>query len=157
MNGGIFARKTMSYIHLDRGEELHWLFLYQLENDAENSLLVVAPAIDFEGAYFAGILHMGTDAGTYVVVADAHQAEGGTGIVGQLAGIYLGGQIVACGKLVGHGQALRNHVVHPSLNLLHLLFGRAFGQWPADFALLALDVCVARTFASEHPYHRLIQ
>ena len=35
---------------------------HQFEHDAENSVLVVAPTIDFEGAYFACILHMGTDA-----------------------------------------------------------------------------------------------
>lgn len=46
---------------------------------------IVVVGEDFEGADFGGVLHVGADAGTEVVVADADEAERLAGVVGQFS------------------------------------------------------------------------
>ena len=52
----------------------NYIFLYQFEHNAENPVFIVAPAIDFEGANLACILYVSSNAGTHIIVTNAHQA-----------------------------------------------------------------------------------
>lgn len=45
---------------------------------------------NLEGGYLGGVLNVGANTSAEVVVADAHQAQGLAGVVGQFSEVYLG-------------------------------------------------------------------
>ena len=58
-----------------------WKLLHHLKPDAETLVLLVPVGAEkFEASYLGGGTHMLTDAGTYVIVSDAHEADGLGGI-----------------------------------------------------------------------------
>ncbi len=132
--------------------------LLQLEPHAPDvGVGVVVVRENFEGADFGSVLHMGAHAGTEVIVADTDEAEGLAGIVGQLPEVHLWRHLSPLHKLVAHGQVLRYHLVHPALNLLHLLLRGAGVEQVVALALLTLNMRIPRPRAAEHPDHRLVQ
>ena len=112
---------------------------------------------DFEVADFGGVLDVGADAGAEVVVADADEAEGLAGIVGELPEVHLGRHLATLHELVANGQTLCYHHVDAALNLRHLLVGGAGVEEIVALALLALDMRIARPRTAKHPHHRLVQ
>lgn len=100
---------------------------------------------------------MGAEAGADVVVADAHDAEGFAGVVGQFGEGDAGGDVVAGHKLVGDGQVGLYELVDASLNVGHLLLGERPVDEEVDLALLAFDVRVAAPFAAVQPHHGLVE
>ena len=100
---------------------------------------------------------MTADAGTDVVVADAHQPDGLAGIVGQAVGRDAFRQGVAGDELEGDGKVLVDEPLHLALYLAFLLSRGLVVEPEGHLALLALNMGIEGAFAAEDPYHRLVQ
>ena len=88
------------------------VFLNDLEAHAEGALVFIPVGAEhLETADLRGAADMLADAGTDVVVADAHQADGVGGIVGQAGLIDLLRQLVAGDKFERHGQICFDELV----------------------------------------------
>lgn len=130
--------------------------LIYLKYDAEGAF-VVAGAGDAEVANFGCAVDVGAYAGTYVVVADAHEAQCLGGIGGQLVYLYALWYVVACDEFKCDGQVLLDKLVDGALDVGYLLWGGAGGELIVDFRFLALYVHVARASAVKHAVHGLIE
>ena len=97
------------------------------------------------------------DAGADVVVADAHEADGLGGIVGQTVCTDSLGQFIAGDELEGDGQVFVDEFVHPALYLLLLLARWLVVEIETHLALLPLDVGIITPLAAEQADHRLVQ
>ena len=100
---------------------------------------------------------MRAETGAHVVVADAHDAEGFAGAVGQLGECDAGGDVVAGHELVGDGQVGLYELVDALFDVGHLLLGERPVEEEVDLALLAFDVRVAASFAAVQPHHGLVE
>lgn len=76
---------------------------------------------------------MSANARTDVVVAYAHKTECLAGVLGQFVEFHALWDVVACDKLVGHGQILCNEFVDATLYFSDLLGGRALAEEEVDF------------------------
>jgi len=132
--------------------------LDNLEADAEG-LFVLVPigAEHFEAADLRRRTDMTANAGTDIIVADAHQADGLAGIVRQSVKRHALRQIVLRDKLEGHRQVLVNQALHLTLYLTFLLTTRFVVEAERHLALLALNVGIEGTLAAEQPNHGLVQ
>ena len=133
-----------------------YLILSQLEAQAQSAVLV-AVAYDAERAYLGRVADVRPDACAYVIVAHTYNAQCLACIGWQLAQVYPLWYVVTCHELCRNRQVLRYNLVHASLDICYLLLGWCAWQGVVALALLALDVRIAATFASEHPYHGLVQ
>ena len=132
--------------------------LHNLESDPERALrLVPVGAQHLEASYLTRRAHVLADAGTHVVVADAHQSDGLAGIVGQPVQRNVLGQIVARHELERHRQVLLYQFLHPALYLPLLLSRGLVVQVEAHLALLPLHVGIIAATAAKQPDHRLVQ
>ena len=86
---------------------------------------------------------MFANAGAYVEVTDAHQADGLGGIVGQAIECDIGWDVVAVYVFVGHGQILVDEFVHLCFDGFLLLSVWFPIEDVSDFALFSFDVGVA--------------
>jgi hypothetical protein len=104
--------------------------LHHLKADTEGLVLLVPVGTEeFEAAYLRGGAHMLTDAGTYVIVTDAHEADGLGGIfretferearVGRVRSCihYYTLQFGTGDILEGDGHVLLYQFIHRLLNL----------------------------------------
>ena len=98
-----------------------------------------------------------TNAGTDVVVTDAHKSDGLRGIIWQTVETHLLRQLVACHKLKHYRQIGLNQFVHPPFDFLLLLARWLRVQIEAHLTFLSFDMGIIRPFTAEEPYHRLIQ
>ena len=97
------------------------------------------------------------NAGTEVEVSDANETDNAGIVVGQTGEVDTFGQIVSINQFAGHRQVLFNQFIHPPFHLSFFLpCGFAF-EGIADFALLALDVCIGGPLTAKHSYHHLIE
>ncbi len=108
-------------------------------------------------SYLGGVSNVRTNASASIVVADQNQPQCLAGIGGQFAEIHqLGGFFVRY-EARCDGQMPVDDGIDLRLDGRHLFIGRAGGQLVVALALLALDMSVARTRATEHPHHRLVE
>ena len=132
------------------------LLLLHAEHDAEVAV-GVAGAADAEVAYLAGTLHMGTEAGTHVVVAHIDEAQRGAGIGGELAEVDAGGHLVAVHIAGGDGEVGSDDAVYLGFDMAYLLLGGAGGEVVVALALLTFDMVDTRAAATEKAHHGLIE
>ena len=120
-------------------------------------MLVPISAKHLEAAYLRGAPDMLADAGTDVVIADAHQPNGFGGILGQTAGIDLLREFIASDELEGDRQVGVDQLIHATLYLLLFLTRGLMIDMEAHLALLTLDMGVERALAAKEADHRLVQ
>ena len=132
------------------------LLLLHAEHDAEVAV-GVAGAADAEVAYLAGALHMGTEAGTHVVVAHIDEAQRGAGIGGELAEVDAGGHLGTAHIAGGDGEVGSDDAVYLGFDMAYLLLGGAGGEVVVALALLTLDVVDTRAGTAKHTHHRLVE
>lgn len=104
-----------------------------------------------------GIGDVGPDAGAGVVVPDPDYAEGLRDIFRQLAQVDYRTGLRHRNELNGDRQGGRYHFIDLVLDGLDLLRSGALRQQIVAFALLPLDMGVARAGTAEHPHHRLVE
>ena len=104
-----------------------------------------------------GIGDVGPDAGAGVVVPDPDYPEGLRDILRQLAQVDYRACLRQRHELNGDRQGCRYHLIDLVLNGLDLLRSGALRQQIVAFALLPLDMGVARAGTAEHPHHRLVE
>ena len=119
-------------------------------------LLIPVVGEYFEVADFGGVVDVGADAGTEVVVADADKAQRLAGVVGELPEVHLGRHLSPLHELVADIEVAVDDFVDSALNLRHLLVGGAGVEEVVALALLFFDMRVARPRTAEHPHHRLV-
>jgi len=110
-----------------------------------------------EAAYLGGVGYVGPDAGACVVVPDPDYPEGLRDILRQLAQVDYRACLRQRYELNGDRQGSRYHLIDLVLNGLDLLLSGALRQQIVAFALLPLDMGVARAGTAEHPHHRLVE
>ena len=120
-------------------------------------MFVPVGAEHLETANLCGAADMLADAGTDVIVADAHEADGFGGIVRQTGLVDLFRQLVAADELEGHGQVCFDELVHATLYLLLFLATGLLFEMEAHLAFLPLDMGIIGTLTTEEPLHGLIQ
>ena len=106
---------------------------------------------------FLGVLDVKAQTSTDIVVAHTDETQRLGYIVGQLGKGHFGRDLIARDVLHRHGQIGFDDLVDAALHLSYLLVGGTDGQLVVELALLALDVGVARTFATEHAHHGLVE
>ena len=120
------------------------VFLNNLEADAEGALVLFPVGAEhLETADLRGAAYMLADAGTDVVVADTHQADGVGGIVGQTG--------------LCHRQISIDELVHTTLYLLLLLTTGLLIEMEAHLALFPLDMGIVGALTPKEALHGLIQ
>ena len=112
------------------------------KHDAEMTI-VVAGAADAEVSYLARMLHVSSEAGTYVVVAHIDKTQRVAGIGGQLAQVNAGRHFISRHVARGHGKVCLDDAVYLGFDLAHLFFGRARGELVVALALLPLYMVYA--------------
>ena len=120
-------------------------------------MFVPVSAKHLETAYLRGSADMLADAGADVVVADAHEADGVGGILGQTVEGNALWKFIAGDELEGDGQVLVDKLVHAAFDLLLFLARGLVVEVEAHLALLALDVGVVGALAAKEANHRLVE
>ena len=120
-------------------------------------MLIPVGAKDFKATNLRGATHMLPNAGTDIIVTNAHQSYHLRRVIGQPVEAHLIRDMVAVNKLKSDGHVLIDQLVHAPL---YLSFG--FSVWfrvkdICDLALLALDVRIVRPGTAKHTYHRLVE
>ena len=106
---------------------------------------------------FEGVLDVEPEACADVVVADTDESQRFGSIVGQLGEGDFGWNLVARHILHCHRHIGLDDFIDTTLDLSYL-FGRGtLWQLVVEFALLALNMGVARTLAAEHTHHSLVE
>lgn len=120
-------------------------------------MFVPIGAQHFETTYLSSGADMFANAGTDIVVANANQTDGAGHIVRKTVERDLIGQLAELTELKGDGQVFVDKTLHLTLYLLLLLTGGLAVEIETHLALLALDVCIIGTLASEEAYHGLVE
>ena len=120
-------------------------------------MFVPVGAKHLETAYLGGAADMFADAGTDIVVTDAHEANGVGGVLGQTVEGNALWKFIAGDELEGDGQVLVDELVHAALDLLLFLARGLVVEVETHLALLALDMGVVGTLAAKEADHRLVE
>lgn len=120
-------------------------------------MFVPIGAQHFETTYLSSRTDMFANARTDIVVANANQTDGAGHIVRKTVERDLIGQLAELTELEGDGQVFVDKTLHLALYLLLLLTGGFAVEIETHLALLALDVCIIGTLASEEAYHGLVE
>lgn len=122
-------------------------------------LFVFVPigAQHLEATYLSGGANMFANARTDIIVANANQTDGTGYIVRKTVERDFIGQLAELAELEGNGQVFVDKTLHLTLYLLLLLTGGLAVEIETHLALLALDVCIIGTLASEEAYHGLVE
>lgn len=107
--------------------------------------------------YLGGVFNVRTNASASIVVADQDQPQRLAGIGRQFAEVHQFGGFFVRYEARCDGQMPVDDGIDLCLDGRDLFVGRASGQLVVALALLSLDMSVARTRATEHPHHRLVE